>query len=178
MLRWPQCMEIKGFFGKKRCMFRTRPARTGKPGTMPPPGQAQGEAEGKPGNGIVAERFGRICGGRRSPQAQGPPALFHPPDVGVVCSPPAAAMKEAPGAEQRGKGAYRGRFGTRGVAESKAREARRGRPGGASAEKRRRNIPRREQHAQAEQQSPHLSQKARAFLFPSGAGSAVNTPVG
>ena len=74
-------------------------------------------------------------------------------------------MKEAPGAEQRGKGAYRGRFGTWGAAESKAREARRGRPGGASAEKRRRNIPRREQHAQAEQQSPHLSQKARAFLY-------------
>ena len=117
--------KFKAFLGKMRYIF-AHTLRGREAGHDAAPGQTQGAAEGKPGNGIVAERFGRICGGRRSPQAQGPPALFHPPDVGVVCSPPAAAMKEAPGAEQRGKGAYRGRFGTWGAAESKAREARQG----------------------------------------------------
>ena len=135
----------------------------------------KGKAEGKPGNGIVAERRGRICGGRRSPQAQGA-ACAVPPAGCWRCVFPACGRHERSAgrrtARQRGRtggasepGARRNpRRGKRG------REARRDSPGGASAEKRRRNIPRREESAQAEQQSPHLPQKARAFLSPWGRG--------
>ena len=38
MLRWPQSVEIKGFFGKKRCMFRTCPARPESVGHDAAPG--------------------------------------------------------------------------------------------------------------------------------------------
>ena len=51
MLRWPQSVEIKGFFGKKRCMFRTRPARPESVGHDAAPGQAgarNGDAGGRP----------------------------------------------------------------------------------------------------------------------------------
>lgn len=43
------------------------PCTDGKPEYDAAPGQAQGEAEGKSGNGIVADRRGRICGGRAFP---------------------------------------------------------------------------------------------------------------
>ena len=50
-MRWPQSVEIKGFFGKKRCMFRTRPARPESVGHDAAPGQAgarNGDAGGRP----------------------------------------------------------------------------------------------------------------------------------
>ena len=50
-----------------------------------------------------------------------------------------------------------GLFGTWGAAESKAREARRSQPGRSFGRKKRRNIPRREQHARR-------NNKARIFL--------------
>ena len=91
------------------------------------PGQGRrGRRRGSPATGLLRKGAAGYAAEGVPRRRKGPPALFHPPDVGVVCSPPAAAMKEAPGAEQRGKGAYRGRFGTWGAAESKAREARQG----------------------------------------------------
>ena len=137
MLRWPQSMEIKGFFGKKRCMFRTCPARPGSRGTMPPRGRHRGRRKGSPATGLLRTGAAGYAAEGRSPQV--------------------AAMKGAPGAEQRGKREYRGRFGTRGVAESKAREAQRSQPGRSFGRKTRRNIPRREQHARR-------NNKARIFL--------------
>ena len=143
MLRWPQSMEIKGFFGKKRCMFRTCPARPGSRGTMPPRGRHRGRRKGSRATGLLRKGLCLRTG------AAGYAAEGRSPQV--------VAMKGAPGAEQRGKKEYRG-FSEPGARRNLRRGKREGAsPGGASAEKRRRNIPRREQHARR-------NNKARIFL--------------
>ena len=91
----------------------------------------KGKAEGKPGNGIVAERRGRICGGRRSPQAQGA-ACAVPPAGCWRCVFPACGRHERSAGRRTARqggvpGALRnlGRGGIQGAGSAKGPPGRR-----------------------------------------------------